>query len=206
MRRGRSARAKYPHLIAGLGTMEHMFASRRGHLEGLVVLGIDPGLTRCGYAVLQAQSATKFLRCRSGCCVHRQAVRFLIVWLSCMKRLLRFCVNSRPMLSQSSKFFQANVRTAMSVGQASGIALALAARDGADVAQYTPSQMKNAIAGWGGANKEQVQRMVQVRLGLSVPPQPPDAADAAAIALCHIACAPFMALQNAALQERQSAI
>lgn len=56
---GRSARAKYPHLSARLGTMEHMFASHRGHLGGLVVLGIDPGLTRCGYAVLQAQSATK---------------------------------------------------------------------------------------------------------------------------------------------------
>jgi crossover junction endodeoxyribonuclease RuvC len=90
-------------------------------------------------------------------------------------------------------FFQVNVRTAMSVGQASGLALAEAAAAGCEVVQYTPNQVKNAIAGWGGAGKEQVQKMVQARLGLSVLPEPPDAADAAALALCHLAMAPLAA-------------
>ena len=84
-------------------------------------------------------------------------------------------------------FFQNNVRTAMSVGQASGIVLAEAAARGCDVVQFTPSQVKDSVAGWGGAEKAQVQRMVQARLGLSAPPKPADAADAAALALCYLA-------------------
>jgi crossover junction endodeoxyribonuclease RuvC len=96
-------------------------------------------------------------------------------------------------------FFQNNVRTAMGVGQASGIVLALAARAGCDVAQYTPSQVKNTVAGWGGATKEQIGLMVQQRLRLESVPQPADAADAAAIALCHCSIAPFIASRDAAI-------
>jgi crossover junction endodeoxyribonuclease RuvC len=88
-------------------------------------------------------------------------------------------------------FFQVNVRTAMSVGQASGLALAEAAAFGCQVVQYTPNQVKNSVAGWGGADKTQVQKMVQVRLALSTAPRPADAADAAALALCHLASAPL---------------
>ncbi|MFM7684395.1 MAG: crossover junction endodeoxyribonuclease RuvC [Actinomycetota bacterium] len=88
-------------------------------------------------------------------------------------------------------FFQTNVRTAMSVGQASGLALAEAAAFGCDVMQFTPNQVKDSVAGWGGADKAQVQKMVQARLGLSTPPKPADAADAAALALCYLAAAPM---------------
>jgi crossover junction endodeoxyribonuclease RuvC len=88
-------------------------------------------------------------------------------------------------------FFQVNVRTAMSVGQASGLALAEAALAGCEVIQYTPNQVKDAVAGWGGADKIQVQKMVQSRLGLSALPTPADAADAAALALCHLAMSPI---------------
>jgi len=88
-------------------------------------------------------------------------------------------------------FFQVNVRTAMSVGQASGLALAEAALAGCEVIQYTPNQVKDAVAGWGGADKIQVQKMVQSRLGLSALPRPADAADAAALALCHLAMSPI---------------
>jgi len=88
-------------------------------------------------------------------------------------------------------FFQVNVRTAMSVGQASGLALALASLAGCDVVQYTPNQVKQTVTGWGGADKIQVQKMVQMRLGLNSLPQPADAADAAALALCHLAVAPM---------------
>jgi crossover junction endodeoxyribonuclease RuvC len=95
-------------------------------------------------------------------------------------------------------FFQVNVRTAMSVGQASGLALAEAALAGCEVVQYTPNQVKDAVAGWGGADKAQVQKMVQARLGLSAVPKPPDAADAAALALCHLAMSPLARLSRGA--------
>ena len=96
-------------------------------------------------------------------------------------------------------FFQVNVRTAMSVGQASGLALAEAAGRGCEVVQYTPNEVKSAVAGWGAADKTQVARMVQARLGLAAPPKPADAADAAALALCYLAQAPMSRLTRAAL-------
>ena len=73
-------------------------------------------------------------------------------------------------------FFQSNVRTAMSVGQVSGLALSAAARRGLQVEQYTPNQVKLAITGWGGADKAQVQKMVKQRLGLNTIPKPADRA------------------------------
>jgi len=90
-------------------------------------------------------------------------------------------------------FFQVNARTAMSVGQASGLALVAASQAGCEVAQYTPNEVKSAVAGYGSAPKEQVQRMVQMLLGLTEVPRPPDAADALALALCHLAAAPLRA-------------
>ena len=83
--------------------------------------------------------------------------------------------------------FQVNVRTAMGVGQASGVLMAEAASRGMEVVEYSPNQVKDAVAGHGDADKEQVQRMVQILLDLPAPPRPPDAADAAAVALTHVA-------------------
>ena len=88
-------------------------------------------------------------------------------------------------------FFQTNVRTAMSVGQASGLALCEAASAGCEVVQYTPNEVKNTVVGYGAATKQQVQKMVQTRLKLTQLPKPADAADAAALALCHLAVAPM---------------
>ena len=90
-------------------------------------------------------------------------------------------------------FFQNNVRTAMSVGQASGLAMAEAVAAGCEVAQYSPNEVKLAVAGDGAADKAQVQAMVQRLLRLASPPKPADAADAAALALCHLAHAPVRA-------------
>jgi crossover junction endodeoxyribonuclease RuvC len=88
-------------------------------------------------------------------------------------------------------FFQSNVRTAMSVGQVSGLVLSAAARRNIEVVQYSPNQVKLALTGWGGADKAQIQKMVKERLKLNSIPKPADAADAAAIALCHIASSPL---------------
>ena len=94
-------------------------------------------------------------------------------------------------------FFQNNTRTAVGVAQASGLALALAARRGLTVAQYSPSEVKAVVAGDGAAVKAQVQEMVQMLLGLEKPPRPADAADAAALALCHLAHDPHLRLAGA---------
>jgi crossover junction endodeoxyribonuclease RuvC len=87
-------------------------------------------------------------------------------------------------------FFQVNVRTAISVAQASGLAMAEAVAAGCEVVQYSPNEVKQAVAGHGAAGKHEVVRMVTTLLGLPGPVRPVDAADAAALALCHLAHAP----------------
>lgn len=88
-------------------------------------------------------------------------------------------------------FFARNVTTAIAVGQARGVILLAAAQAGVDVAEYSPSEVKFAVAGYGKASKKQMQEMVRIILNLSVAPHPDDAADALAIALCHAQTAPF---------------
>lgn len=159
--------------------------------DGIVVLGIDPGLTRCGYAVLHSQGNA--VRPLSLGVIRTPADMALPNRLAELQGELRsLLVEFTPQaVAVEQVFFQTNVRTAMSVGQASGLALAEAAAFGCDVMQFTPNQVKDSVAGWGGADKAQVQKMVQARLGLSTPPKPADAAHAAALALCYLAAAPM---------------
>jgi crossover junction endodeoxyribonuclease RuvC len=174
-----------------------MFAPQKGTNEtpsqvssSGVVLGIDPGLTRCGYAVLQPGQQPSLLAL---------GVLTTPVGDELPDRLGRLHADVLALLEEFGPsavavervFFQHNTRTAMSVGQASGVVLALAASRGCRVVQYTPTQVKNAVAGFGAASKEEIQRMVQLRCGLRTLPTPADAADAAALALCHIATEPF---------------
>ncbi|MGI9622516.1 MAG: crossover junction endodeoxyribonuclease RuvC, partial [Acidimicrobiales bacterium] len=91
--------------------------------------------------------------------------------------------------------FQHNVSTAISVGQASGIAMAEAAAAGCEVMEYSPNQVKEAVAGHGGATKDEMERMVQSLLGIRTPLRPVDAADAIGLALCHIAHLPMGAMR-----------
>jgi crossover junction endodeoxyribonuclease RuvC len=86
--------------------------------------------------------------------------------------------------------FQHNVSTAMAVGMASGLAMAEGASAGCDVVEYSPNEVKQAVAGWGGADKDEVGRMVQTLLDLPQRLRPADAADAVAVALCHLARQP----------------
>ena len=170
------------------------------------MLGIDPGLTRCGYAVVDGRGPSDVTAVALGV-IRTPAADPLPQRLAALRAELAALMDEfRPgAVSVEHVFFQVNVRTAMSVGQASGLALAEAAAAGCDVAQYTPNQVKDAVAGWGGAPKEQVQKMVQVRLKLTAPPRPPDAADAAALALCHLASAPMRAQIAAAVARAQAA-
>ncbi len=159
----------------------------------MFVLGIDPGLSRCGYGCVESNG-------RGG---RAMAVGVLTTSpsdpvparLALLDRELRaLLADLRPdAVAVERLFFQVNTRTAMAVGQASGLVLAAAAQAGCEVAEYTPNEVKQSVAGYGAAPKEQVQRMVQALLGLTAPPRPPDAADALALALCHLAMAPLRA-------------
>ncbi len=177
-----------------------------GEHNPVTVLGIDPGLTRCGYAVLQQVGAQKPVVVSLGV-ITTVATNELPHRLAELHHELvkLFDEFSPAAVAVEQVFFQANVRTAMSVGQVSGLALAIAAERRCDVMQFTPKQVKSAIAGWGGADKLQVQRMVQKRLGLAKLPKPADAADAAALALCYLAMLPLRQSITAAESRIESA-
>jgi len=156
------------------------------------VLGIDPGLTRCGFAVIDGRGARGASAVSLGVITTPRTDALPQRLAALRTEFTDLIAEFRPdVVAVEQVFFQVNVRTAMSVGQASGLALAEAALAGCEVIQYTPNQVKDAVAGWGGADKIQVQKMVQSRLGLSALPKPADAADAAALALCHLAMSPI---------------
>lgn len=167
----------------------------------MFVLGVDPGLSRCGYAVLEQRPRQRAARAVALGVITTPPDQPLPLRLAELQAELRSLLGEfRPAaVAVERVLFQVNVRTAMSVGQASGIAMAEAANHGCEVVQYSPNQVKEAVAGHGAAGKEQVQRMVQTLLGLAEVPRPPDAADAAALALCHLAMAPVHAASARAL-------
>ncbi|MGH9094739.1 MAG: crossover junction endodeoxyribonuclease RuvC [Acidimicrobiales bacterium] len=158
----------------------------------MFALGIDPGLTRCGYGAVRQLSAGG----RRSSDLRLEAVGHLTTprELPVAQRLGILLEDLRQLLADvrpdvvvvERVLFQTNARTAMSVGQASGLALATAAQAGCPVVQYSPNEVKQAVAGHGAATKMQVQRMVQVLLQLDQPPRPADRADALALAICHL--------------------
>jgi crossover junction endodeoxyribonuclease RuvC len=155
------------------------------------VLGVDPGLTRCGYGAVERVGGT--LRAVAAGMLTTPASAPLPDRLAELQAGIRAVLLELgpAAVAVERVFFQSNVRTAMSVGQASGIVLAEAAAAGCEVAEYTPSQVKASVTGNGSADKEQVQRMVQSVLGLADRPRPADVADALALAICHHAAAPL---------------
>src|SRR4051794_40780010 len=158
-----------------------------------VVLGIDPGVSRCGYGAVGREGGTNRAM---ACGVLRSSPQDpLPQRLAGLARELRELVDEvRPdVVVVERVFFQTNVRTAMSVGQASGLALVAAADAGCAIEQYTANEVKQAVTGYGAATKDQVQQMVRSLLSLAEVPRPPDAADALALALCHLASAPLQA-------------
>jgi len=164
----------------------------------MFVLGIDPGVSRCGYGCVEsARGQTKAIAVGVLTTPPSQPLPERLAALDADIREL--LADLRPdVVAVERLFFQTNVRTAMSVGQASGLVLAASAQAGCVVAQYTPNQVKQAVAGYGAAGKDQVQRMVQSLLGLPEVPKPADAADALALALCHVGAAPLQARLEAA--------
>jgi crossover junction endodeoxyribonuclease RuvC len=157
------------------------------------VMGVDPGLTRCGIGVVDSGSG------RSVSAVAVDVIR-TPPDLDLAARLLRIATAAEAWIDEHRPnvvaiervFSQQNVRTVMGTAQASGVVALVAARRGIPVAFHTPSEVKAAVTGDGSAGKEQVTAMVTRILALPAPPRPADAADALALAICHCWRAPML--------------
>lgn len=154
-------------------------------IEHVFVLGIDPGLTRCGYGLVSGGEGHE--RAIAAGVVTTEVTDPIPLRLATLRTDLQaIMLEYRPdVVVVERVLFQTNARTAMSVGQASGIALLCAAEAGLEVVEYSSNEVKLAVAGYGAATKRQVQEMVTSLLSLREIPKPPDAADALALALCH---------------------
>jgi crossover junction endodeoxyribonuclease RuvC len=156
------------------------------------VLGIDPGLSRCGYGVVEQLGRGRSRAVAAGVLRTDPAAdvpRRLADLQADLRSLLR---EHRPAVMAIERvLFQVNARTAIPVAQAAGVAMVEAVAAGCQVAEYSPNRVKQTITGHGGAGKDQMERMVQTLLGIARPLRPVDAADAVAVALCHVAHAPL---------------
>lgn len=149
------------------------------------VMGIDPGLTRTGFGVVQSDGST--LRALAVGTVRAPKDE------PPPTQLLNLCLELERVMEKfqpeavaiEKVFFNSNVKTAIRVGQASGVALLAAAEIGIEVFEYTPTEVKAAVVGVGNASKDQVGYMVGKLLRLNEEPDSPDAADALALAICH---------------------
>jgi crossover junction endodeoxyribonuclease RuvC len=156
------------------------------------VLGVDPGLTRCGIAVVDG-GAGRSVRCVAVDVIRTPTDADLAVRLMRVADVVeRWLVQHRPdVVAVERVFSQYNVRTAMGTAQAGGVVALAAARAGLPVMFHTPSEVKAAVTGSGRADKAQVTIMVTRLLDLPERPSPADAADALALAICHLWRAPM---------------
>jgi crossover junction endodeoxyribonuclease RuvC len=157
-----------------------------------VVLGIDPGTAITGYGIVGETERGDFsllacgvFRTTAGEPMH---LRLLELFQDMQALLQEFTPDE---VAVEKLFFGRNVTTAISVGQARGAVLVAAALAGLPIVEYTPAEVKQAVTGYGNADKPQVQQMVQQLLGLAAPPTPDDAADGVAIAICHLQTARY---------------
>jgi len=152
----------------------------------MLVLGIDPGTATTGYGLVRETETGPALVAYGTIQTPAGAPmpdRLRTIYQE-LKELI--ALHGPDTAAVEKLFFQRNVSTAMSVGQARGVALLALAEAGVSVGEYTPRDVKLAVAGYGGADKPQVQQMVRAILNLSEVPKPDDAADALAVAICHL--------------------
>ncbi len=158
----------------------------------MIVLGIDPGTATTGYGLVTETPDGNLKGIDFGVILTPAEMSMPERLLILHQRLNELILLHQPDAGAVEKlFFQRNVTTAISVGQARGIVLLALAEAGKPVAEYTPLQVKQAVCGYGGADKHQVQEMVRALLGLPEIPHPDDAADALAIAICHLSSSSF---------------
>jgi crossover junction endodeoxyribonuclease RuvC len=150
------------------------------------VFGIDPGSERTGYGCVESDgSHHRLITC--GAIVSPALSSFPDKLLAIHTRLAALLAECRPdCVAIENLFFAVNVRSALKLGHARGVAMLAAVEAGVTVVEYTPAEIKRAVVGYGRAEKHQVQQMVKLVLGLSARPSPHDAADALAVAICHL--------------------
>ena len=150
------------------------------------VLGVDPGLTRCGLGIVENGSVQKLVMVGVGVIQTPSDFELSQRLLALETELIQWITEFKPdVIAVERVFSQLNIRTAMSTGQAAGVALLIAARSGIPVAMHTPTEVKAAVTGSGRADKKQVALMVQKLLSLKEIPKPVDSTDALALAICH---------------------
>jgi len=152
----------------------------------MLVLGIDPGTATTGYGLVRETETGPALVAYGTIQTPAGAPmpdRLRTIYQE-LKELI--ALHGPDTAAVEKLFFQRNVSTAMSVGQARGVALLALAEAGVSVGEYTPRDVKLAVAGYGGADKPQMQQMVRAILDLPEVPRPDDAADALAVAICHL--------------------
>jgi crossover junction endodeoxyribonuclease RuvC len=151
------------------------------------VLGVDPGLTRCGVGVISGAPGKQLSLVGVGVILTPSTTALELRLLQLERELTQWVELHQPdVIAVERVFAQHNVRTVMGTGQAAGIALLVAARAGIPVAMHTPSEVKAAVTGSGRANKVQVAEMVKRLLSLKEIPKPVDSTDALALAICHV--------------------
>lgn len=153
----------------------------------MLVLGIDPGTAITGYGLVREAADGSLVSIDHGVILTPAAMEMPERLRLLFEELNKILLLHKPESAAVEKlFFQRNVTTALSVGQARGVVLLCMAQQKLPVAEYTPLEVKQAVAGYGGADKNQVQQMVKALLGLKLVPKPDDAADALAVAICHL--------------------
>lgn len=153
----------------------------------MLALGIDPGTATTGYGLVRLEPDGGLLAVKYGVITtpkNTPPAERLVMLYNQMQDLLR--EHSPDTVGVEKLFFQRNVTTAIAVGQARGVMLLSLAQVGLEVFEYTPNEVKQAVAGYGSAGKRQMQEMVRVLLELDTIPKPDDAADALAVAICHL--------------------
>lgn len=152
-----------------------------------LVLGIDPGTATTGYGLVRDLPDDNLQMVEFGVILTPAGLPTAERLSLLYRRLGELLLLHRPESAAVEKlFFQSNVKTAIAVGQARGVALLALAEAGLEIAEYTPNEVKQAVAGYGSADKKQVQEMVRILLRMAHIPQPDDAADALAIAITHL--------------------
>lgn len=153
----------------------------------MLVLGIDPGSARMGFGLVHEAEDGNFQAERYGVFetpAHEPLNKRLLLLYEALCRLIG---ETHPQSAAvESLFFKNNAKTAVAVGEARGVALLVLAQSEVPVYEYSPPQVKQVITGYGGAQKHQVQEMTRLLLGLPEIPRPDDAADALAVAYCHL--------------------
>lgn len=163
----------------------------------MLVIGIDPGTATTGYGIVEENDKNEIRAVEYGIVSTTAGVPAEIRLLEIYQKINEILLLHRPDCGAVEKlFFQRNVTTAIAVGQARGVILLSLAQAGLPVNEYTPNEVKQAVTGYGAADKMQVQEMVRTLLNLKSIPKPDDAADALAIAICHIHSIGYQKLQT----------